>query len=179
MKKSEFAADMHWGAQTLGSNFGGSRQGDFVARRSAGARLTKVHVLCQGCRDPRHWPPLAVLLRGQRGAGQPQRTTLCTPVLSHPAQGAEAATVESASSTSLLQPCIGGGISFLPFSSCAPIRNLAGLFKDCFVKDIIQKGIIQFSIDHSHQEFIKAAWLYQSDREGMQETSRTQVYQVE
>lgn len=64
----------------------------------------------------------------------------------------------------LLQPH--GGISFLAFSSCAPIRNLAGLFKDCFVKDIIQKGIIQFSTDHSHQEFTKAAWPYQSSREG-------------
>lgn len=69
----------------------------------------------------------------------------------------------------LLQPHIAEGISFLAFSSCAPIRNLAGLFKDCFVKYIILKGIIQFSTDHSHQEFIKAAWPYQSSREGMQE----------
>lgn len=58
---------------------------------------------------------------------------------------------------SLLQPCIGGGISFLPFSSCAPIRNLAGLFKDCFVKDIIQKGIIQFSIDPSPPRIHKSS----------------------
>lgn len=39
--------------------------------------------------------------------------------------------------------------------------------------------MIQFGIDHSHQEFIKAAQLYQSDRAGMQETSRTQVYEAE
>lgn len=33
----------------------------------------------------------------------------------------------------LLQMHIARGIYFFPFSSCAPIQNLAVLFKDCFI----------------------------------------------
>lgn len=139
-----------------------------------GAEMARAQVLCCGA-ETHDWDLLLqCCLQGSVG----QRTALGKSFLSHPAEGAEVTTAESASSAGP-SPSFGGWISFSRFSSCAPIWNLADLFKNCFVEGIIQKGIIQFSIDHSHQESIKAAWLYQSDRAGMQETSRTQVYEAE
>lgn len=142
--------------------------------RDVGAEIAEVRVVCCGA-ETHDWElPLQCCLEGSTGQG----TTLGKSVLSHSAGGAEVTTAESASHA-VPSPTFGGWISFSHFSSRAPIWNPADFFKNCFVKDIIQKGVIQFSIDHSNQEFIKAARLYQSDRAGMQETSRTQVYEAE
>lgn len=105
--------------------------------------------------------PLQCCLEGSTGQG----TALGKSVLSHPPGAAEVTTAESAWSA-VCPPSSGGQTAFSCFSSHAPIWNPADLFKNCFVKVIIQKGIIQFSIDAFYKEFIKAAWLYQSDRAG-------------
>lgn len=55
---------MHWGAQTLDSNFGDTRHWDFIAHR-CWCRDGQGTSFVLRCRDPRLRPSLAVLLAGQ------------------------------------------------------------------------------------------------------------------